>query len=943
MKKFKTLLLLAVLTVVPSTRAVAQQLPPLPIDTAVRIGKLSNGLTYYIRHNALPKERANFYIAQKVGSVQEDDNQRGLAHFLEHMCFNGTDHFPGDRLTKYCESIGVKFGVNLNAYTSTDETVYNIDDVPVTPANVDSCLLILRDWADGLTLDPKEIDKERGVINEEWRLRTSGSSRIFERNLPALYPNSKYGHRYPIGLMEIINNFKPQALRDYYEKWYRPDLQGIIIVGDINVDEVEASVKRLFGSIKMPANPAAYETYSVPANTEPVYIIDKDKEVDQKIIQMIFKHEPFPTEYKNTTAYLAQGLVLNLATTMLNARLGELSQQPDCPFIGAGCNDGKYLFSKTMDAFSVTLIPKPDQDTEAVKAVMEEIERAARFGFTTTELIRSREELLSRYEQIYDNRDKQKNDFYVPQYVRNFLENDPIPSLETEFNLYKQLAPMLPVEAVSETFKALTASTDTNFVFLAFYPEKEGVTIPTADSFKAAITAAKAAELTAYVDNVKDEPLVAELPAKGKIVKEAKADFGYTCWTLSNGARVYWRQTDFNDSQVLMNARSLGGYSKVADSDLVNAKLIGPVTMFTGIGNFSAVELEKKLAGKQASVSPSLSNFSESLSGNSTPKDLRTLFELTYLRFQAPADDEAGYNNCIQYLRSALENVEKVPEQAFSDSVRATLYNHNIRAKELKYADLDQANYDAVRRIYRERFNSASDFDFYFTGNFNTDSLRAYTEQFLASLPAAGAREKYANVNMRPRKGAVVNRFSRQMETPKGNFAIIWTGDLKYSLKNSVILDAVGQVLTSRYLKSIREDRGLAYTVGAAGSADYGVYEQYSVQVQCPVKPEKCDSALLLVDEGLQDLAKNGATAEELQKIKEYELKNFADQQRTNAYWQGLILAKSAWNIDEQKDFEKIINDLTSDDLKNFINKHLLKDNNRVSVIMLPEENGEQQ
>lgn len=943
MKRCKMLLLLVVLAVWPSLTAAAQQLPPLPMDSAVRYGKLPNGLTYYIRHNALPKERANFYIAQRVGSVQEDDSQRGLAHFLEHMCFNGTDHFPGDRLTKYCESIGVKFGINLNAYTSTDETVYNIDDVPVTPQNVDSCLLILRDWADGLTLDPKEIDKERGVINEEWRLRTSGASRILANNLPALYPGSKYGERYPIGLMEIINSFKPETLRAYYEKWYRPDLQGIIVVGDIDADQVENSVKRLFGDIKMPANPAAYETYPVPANSEPVYVIGKDKELDQTNIQMMFKHEPFPAPYKNTSAYLAQSFATHLLTGMLSTRLNELSQKPECPFIGAGCADGRYLLSKTMDAFTIVVIPKPGQDAEAVNAVMKEVERAARYGFTSTELIRAREEFLSQCEQLYDNRDKQKNSFYVPQYVRHFLEGDPIPSLETEYQTYKQMAPLLPVEAVSGMLKELTASTDTNFVFLAFYPDKEGVAVPTADAFKKAIAEARSAQLEAYVDNVKDEPLVPELPAKGKIAKEEKADFGYTCWTLGNGARVFWRKTDFNDSEVLMSARSMGGFSKVSEKDLVNARLINIVPAFTGTGNFTAVELEKKLAGKQASVMPSLENYTEVLNGKSTPKDLRTLFELAYLRFQAPANDPDGYNNCIQYLKSSLENAGKVPEQAFSDSVRATLYKHNPRAKDIKYEDLSAADYDVVKRLYRERFNSASDFDFYFTGNFDTDSLCAYVEQYIASLPAAGAREKYASVDLLPAKGEVTNRFLRKMETPKGLFVVVWTGKLDYSLKNSVVLDAVGQVLNSRYLKSIREDRGLAYTVGASGEAVYGANEQYFLQVQCPVKPEKCDSALLLVEEGLSDLAKNGATPEELKKIKEYELKTFADNQRSNAYWQGLISAKSTWNVDEQAGFEKTVQDLTSDDLKAFVNGRLLKDKNRVTVVMLPAEGGEQQ
>lgn len=380
MNKIKALWLLLLACIVMP--AIAQQMPTLPMDKAVRYGKLPNGLTYYIRHNALPEHRANFYIAQKVGSVQEEENQRGLAHFLEHMCFNGTDHFPGDHLTKYCETIGVKFGQNLNAYTATDETVYNIDDVPVTPNNVDSCLLILRDWADGLTLDPAEIDKERGVIHEEWRMRSSAQGRIFERNLPNLYPGSRYGHRYPIGLMSVVDNFKPAELRAYYEKWYRPDLQGIIVVGDIDVDQIEAKIKELFSPIKMPENAAAYEHYPVPANDTPIYIIDKDKEQQRGMIEVMFKHDPIPEEYRNTPMFLQLNYMTSVASSMLNERLQEISQKADCPFNAAGASDGTYIMSKTMDAFTIGILPKPGKDAEALQMVMEEIERVKRFGST---------------------------------------------------------------------------------------------------------------------------------------------------------------------------------------------------------------------------------------------------------------------------------------------------------------------------------------------------------------------------------------------------------------------------------------------------------------------------------------------------------------------------------------------------------------------------------
>lgn len=940
MNKLKALVLLLVtLVMLP---AMAQQMPTLPVDKAVRIGKLPNGLTYYIRHNNLPEHRANFYIAQKVGAVQEEENQRGLAHFLEHMCFNGTDHFPDNTLTQYCEKIGVKFGQNLNAYTSTDETVYNIDDVPVTENNVDSCLLILRDWADGLTLDPKEIDKERGVIHEEWRMRSSASQRIFERNLAALYPNSRYGHRFPIGLMSVVDNFKPQELRAYYEKWYRPDLQGIIVVGDIDVDKVEAKIKALFSPIKMPANAAKYEHYPVPDNDTPIYIVDKDKEQSQAMMQVMFKHNPLvPDEYKNSVAYLTVTYMKTLAINAFNARLDEASQKADCPFTAAFASDGNYIISKTKDAFSLIILPKAGKDKEALEAVMEEVKRANEYGFTGTEINRASEDFLSQIETIYNNRDKQKNSFFVPQYVRNFLENDPIPSIEDEYNTYKMMAQQMgqmqmTAPAASELFKELTARTDTNFVCMAMYPEKEGVTIPTADQLKQAVAAAQAAKVEAYVDNVKSEPLVPVLPKKGKIVKESKADFGYTCWTLANGARVFFKKTDFNDSEVQFVASSFGGENAIITKDRVNTKLMPTIMNSTGLGNFTSTELQKKLAGKQVSCNVMLDKTTEVLGGTSTPKDLRTLFELIYLRFQAPANDVDAYNNNMSYLRTSLENAEKQPMKAYSDSLTSTIYGHNPLRASLKLSDLDKANYDAIKKLYADRFNAGGDFDFFFTGAFNVDSLRAFTEQYIAPLKAVKKREHYVDLKIEPVQGVVNNHFFRPMETPQAIVVQVWSGKNPYSMKEAAVVNALGEVLTQRYLKSIREDAGIAYSVGTDGSTSYEVNDRYQLITQCPVKPAKLDSALLLMKQGIDDIAKHGVTAEELEKVITFELKDYADNQKKNDYWMDLITEKEIWNKDLRTNYEATLKSITSKDIQDFVNNVLLKQNNCITVSMRP-------
>ena len=939
MNKLKVLWLLLVAFVTVPT--MAQQLPQLPMDKDVRYGKLENGLTYYVRHNALPENRVNFYIAQKVGSVQEEEPQRGLAHFLEHMCFNGTKNFPGNNLIRFCENIGVKFGQNLNAYTSTDETVYNIDDVPVTDTNVDSCLLILRDWSDGLLLEPEEIDKERGVIHEEWRLRNSGSQRILARNLPRLYEGSRYGERFPIGLMSVVDNFKPAELRAYYEKWYRPDLQGIIVVGDIDAAQVEQKIKDTFGSIEMPENAAKYLHYPVPTTPEAMYLIDKDPEQTTTLIEIMYKHEPMPEEFKNTPVFLQMNYLETLVCQSFNARLEELSQKADCPFIGAQVGYGNFIMSKTMEAFTVYVLPKPGKDAEAVQTVMEEIERAKRFGFTGTEIARQDEEFINGMEVIYNNRDKQKNAFYAPQYVRHFLEGNPIPDIETEFTIYKQLSQMMTaqnvtVPSVNELFKQYTASTDTNFICLAMYPEKEGVVVPTADQFKQAIANAKAAKLEAYVDNVKDEPLVPVLPKKGKIVKESQADFGYTCWKLSNGARVYYKKTDFNDTQVLFGAQSFGGLSLVDQKDLVNAELLPMVMQSTGIGNFNVVELGKKMAGKNVGCNAMLGNLTDNLSGSSTPKDLRTLFELIYLRFQEPANDQEGFNNIFSYLKSTLVNAEKNPETAFSDSLNVTYYGNHPRKQTLKLASLDQVDYQTIRRIYTERFKSAGDFDFFFTGAFDVDSLREFTEQYIASIKGSKKREKFVNHKIYPVEGVVSNHFYRDMETPKGNIVQLWHGDLKYTLKNNAIMNALGEILTQRYLKSIREEAGFAYSVGAGAAANYGTREQYTLQIFCPVQPANLDSALVLMRQAIEDIAASGVTADELDKVIKFELKDFADSQKKNGYWYNLISSKVAWNKDGQKGMEEAIKSVTSEDIQSFVKNVLLVQNNCTTITMRP-------
>ena len=929
----KLLLFIALLPLL----AMQAQMPEMQADEAVRTGKLKNGLTYYIRHNELPKDRANFYIAQRVGSVQEEESQRGLAHFLEHMCFNGTTNFPGNAITEYLQSIGINFGGELNAYTGTDETVYNIDNVPVTPGHIDSCLLILHDWSHDVLLEADEIDKERGVIHEEWRLRNSGMMRLYARNLETLYPNSRYGRRFPIGLMSVVDECPYDTLRAYYHRWYRPELQGIVVVGDIDVDEIEKKVIALFSDIPNPENPEPYVDYPVPDNEQPIFVVDKDKEVPQATLMILYKHDPLPREMRNTPIYLMMNLMNNIIVQAIDARFAELSQKPDCPFQSAGCDYDNYIMSKTKDAFGVYVNPKPGQDAEAVELIIAELERIHRFGLTASEIDRAKQEYMSQLEKRYDNRDKQQNSYFVNRYVRAFLDGTPISSIETDYQMVQMLSGQVTADVINELVKEYVASTTENFVLAGFYPEKDDVAVPTVGQLQAAVERGRQAEVQAYVDNVRNEPLVPKMPKRGKITKEEPSAFGYTLWTLANGARVYFKKTDFNESQVIFGARSFGGLNAVKSADLLNARLAASMVDGAGLGAFSATELQKALSGKQVAISSSISATGEALDGSSTPKDLRTFFELIYLHFTAPGNDVDSYNSAIAARRTQLEGAERIPESALSDSIISTFYSNHPYTKPIKAADLDRADFQTMRSIYRQRFNSAGDFDFYFTGNFDVDSLRLFTETYLASLPRVKNREARSDAAPLFVEGVVTNRFNRQMETPKSYIIQVWHGRQNWTLRDEAILDVLGQILDQRYLKSIREEGSMAYAVSASGDLGFAPREEYNIEIVCPVKPEKADSAMMLMRQGIDDIAMSGVTADEIAKAVNYNLKTYADNQRDNDYWEGLIRNLTIYGKDRREGYEDIQRSITSDDLVQFVRHRLLIDNNCATVLMLPQ------
>ena len=953
MTYIKNLLIVLVLLMAGIVTATAQmQMPQIPVDPEVRIGKLDNGLTYYIRHNNWPENRAEFYIAQKVGSIQEDDNQRGLAHFLEHMAFNGSKHFKGNELLRWCESIGVKFGTDLNAYTSIDQTVYNISNVPTTRETiVDSCLMILWDWADGLLLEQEEIEKERGVIHEEWRLRSSAQQRMLERDLPTLYPGSKYGYRMPIGLMEIIDNFERPFLQAYYEKWYRPDNQGIIVVGDINVDQVEQKIKTMFSQIAKPgADAAKLERVEVPDNAEPIVVIDKDKEQRIDFVEVFMKHETIPDSVKGSLEYLVANYMKSVATGMLNSRFGEIVQQPDCPFLQAGVSDGTYLLSKTKDALDLSVVPKEGKMNEALKAAFKEVRRAAEFGFTQTEYGRSKANTLSSLDKQYSNKDKRYNSQFVNQYVRHFLANEPIPSIDDYYQVMKQLVPAIPLEAINQVMKQLVPQNDSNLVVVNFNQEKEGATYPTEEGFLNALKDAKAEELTAWVDNVKDEPLMTTLPKPGKIVKEMKVDkfvtettdgvkSGYSELTLSNGVKVVLKHTDLKKDQVILNGEGWGGSSLYGEKDFVNIKLFNDVVEASGLGNFSHTELGKALAGKIAGASLSLSAYRANISGSSTPTDVETMMQLVYLYMTGNIKkDQQSIDQLMKTTELQLKNRLLQPEAVFSDSLNLTLTKHNPRSKSLEVADLAKMDYDRILAMAKERTANAAAFTFTIIGNYNDSTIRPLIEQYLGSLPVQKKIVKGKDQST-DYQGKVVNDFKHKAETPKAIAVLHWySKKMPYTPENAVRANAVGQVLQMVYLKEIREEASAAYTAaGQAGISRNDFGDEAMILAYCPMKPEKADTALFIMRRAVQDMAAGKCDNDMLTKVKEYMLKNHGDRLKTNGYWAGAIDAWRKWKLDFYTNYEQTVQNLTPESLCAFV-KEVLKAGNEAEVVMMPEE-----
>ena len=916
--------------------ASAQQMPPIPVDPNVKIGKLDNGLTYYIRHNEEPKGQANFYIAQKVGSILEDESQRGLAHFLEHMCFNGTEHFPGNGVVKYCESIGVKFGADLNAYTSIDETVYNIDNVPVAkvPSAVDSCLWILHDWADGLLLTDEDIDGERGVIHEEWRSRQNAQMRLYEKILPEIYPNhNKYGERLPIGLMEVVDNFPYKVLRDYYEKWYRPDNQGIVVVGDIDVNEVEGKIKEIFGTIATPVNPAERYYVQIEDNDETIVSMATDKEFPYAQTFLFWKHDAYPVEMRGDMNYLVYKYATVMASMMLNERLEEFSQLPEPPFMMAQFgSDEDYFLAKTKKSYMGIVVCGEDQLKNAVATIWREILRAKRGGFTASEYERARAEYMSQVESAYNSREKKSSASYCAEYVRHFIDNEPVMSQEEELALSQQLCPNIPVEVINQLFGSLVEE-GKNIVLACMLPEKEGVTYPTVDEMKKMLADVAAEEIEAYQEEVSNEPLLAQIPTGGKIVKSKADKFGYTMYKLSNGATVYVKPTDFNKDQIILRAYSQGGTSLYPESEALTLKNIG---LFTegGVGNFSSTALTKALAGKQVGVNPYINLYEEGMRGNSTPKDFETMLQLAYLYFTAQRTDADAFKSWQNKTRAQLLNAEKQPMTALQDTLTRALYNNNPRATQMKAADVDNVDYARVMQIAKERFANAADFTFIFTGAIDEQTMLPLIAQYIGSLPAQGKKEKAREVGMGFTKGMQDKVFAKEMEVPMAVVVYMETAKGKNDLKNDLTLDIAHQILDIIYTEEIREKEGGTYGVSTAGGLNQRPKETDAyLQIVYQTSPESYERLNKRIEELLGEFVQNGPSEANMKKVKDYMHKTYQDNLRQNGYWSGEMYYWTKLGIDEVTDYEKVLDSITTEDVRKAID-NILKQRNQTRVIM---------
>lgn len=938
----------AVVAVVTTTAIDAAAYNPLPRDPAVVIDTLDNGLTVILRHNDRPEGQADFFLAQRVGSVNENEDQRGLAHFLEHMCFNGTRHFPGNSLIDYLESIGVKFGANLNAYTSTDETVYNICDVPAGRTSaVDSCLLILRDWSGDLLLNDKDIDEERGVIVGEWRQRQgSANSRLLEKAIPHIYPNSPYGQRMPIGLMSVVRNFKPEVLRAYYEKWYHPANQCVIVVGDIDTDAVLAQIRKLWADVPalQPGQELAPEI-KIADNAGTIATVQSDPEQQGASVQLYIKHEGVADDAENTILELREDLAADLALSMLAERFDELEQSPEAPFTNLGIGDVKFLMSRTSRAMTVRANAKTGRTAETAALIGRELQRAARHGFTATELQRAKLDARAQIDNEFAERANVTNTQYARRYVRYFLDGGELSGAEQKYKMMRGVLGQVNLDSVNNYVSRIVRPGGYNAVVVAYVPENDAEKL-TDSKLAAAYTCADSETLQPYVDTFAGKPLLAKLPAPGKIVSEkAVPQFGAKEWKLSNGARVVLKQTDYKADQVYVQAYSPGGLSQNFDPARgAEYHLLEHVLPVCGAGDMTATEIRRSLAGKRIKSDIKIDNMDESMGLNTTPADLETGLQLMYLKATDLRPDPKAFATVMENQRMRRDANRSNPVHIMGDSIHANVYGGHILGKHVTDKELDEVSYDRIMDIYRDRFKDFSDFTFYVVGAFDEDSLRRYVETYIASLPGNGRMERPRDIGYRYVPGRVDKRWATPMEVPQTICYSFYNHPCEYTLDNILTGRALSQLIKTTLRRDLREKRGWTYGIQGHIGINAGMNGDDPASLLMPVyirvSPENADSTFAIVDATVRAMADPAnINAADLEAVKSQMLKNIPDNRRDNGYWIVLMKAADQFGQDLNSDFEKTVNAMTPETVAAFARRYLVPAS-RMTLRMAPAEKG---
>jgi zinc protease len=906
---------------------------PAPQDPLIKTGVLENGLTYYIRNNSEPKERASFYIIQNVGALLEEDNQNGLAHFLEHMAFNGTKHFEGKGILNTLEKHGVAFGRNINAYTAHTETVYNLSDVPTTKDGlIDTCLLVLHDWSHYLSLTDDEINLERGVIAEEWRTRRNAGFRMRSQWFPVLFKGSKYAERDVIGDTTVILYHEPETLRSFYCDWYRPDLQAIAIVGDVNVDSIEAKIKALFSKIPKVENPKPKPNYTIPYHDETYFVLATDKEASQSQISLYIVHEDEAGKPKDLS-YLRDNLIDGLYNAMAGNRIQELLQKGTPPFVNGYTQKSGFVHGYSSYVIGATA--KPNEEAKALEAILIETERIKRHGFLNSELERAKANTLTGIESHYKQRDKITNDSYCNEIKSLFLTGHPSTGMEFYFPFVKEVLPTITVEEVSAKAKEWIIEANRTLVITG---PSEGVTHLTETEAQAIITKVSAINIEPYSDGITSTSLVKEDLKGSKIKKETKlAEFNAVEWTLKNNVKVVYRFADYEKDEVSLSAYSKGGTSLWDNENFPSANMVGTFINAFGVGDFDAIALKKMLAGKKVSISPTLGDLSEGFTGSSSPTDFETLMQLTYLFFEKPRFEREAYDALMSRYKSYVANLEKDPAKAMQDSLLFITTDYHPRARTMNTQFLEEVSFDAIQKVYLDRFQDAGDFVFFIVGNIDENTVKQYVEKYLGSLTDSKREETWVDRGMGNPDGRTERVIPIELTTPKTNVNVIYANKMEFIQKNRLALNVLQGILDLRYTETIREDEGGTYGVRLGTSlVQYPTGKVY-LRMSFDCKPQRADALKAILYRELNKIVEDGPTFVDFDKTIKNRLKEREQSKEHNNFWSGNLYGYYVHGINSalNANYEDIINSLTMKDIQDLA-RQLVTDADVMDIVFVP-------